>query len=254
ATSGSTAPAEGVQPQYTIDDLAALTGVPSRTIRFYQAKGALAPPVRRGRVAFYDDTHKERLRLVAHLQDRGLNLRAIRDLFARTDAGGVSLNEWLGVGEQLRVPWSDDRPTVLSDAQLMETLGAAYRPGIVAELLRTGLIRREPGAVGDSYFVPSRGMLDLALRLGAAGIDVDAGIHAQGILRKHLSRASDDLVDYFLSRLQDAEGPEGIMRSLDGLRAVAVDAVRLVFAQEVERALRTAMEEGRVVPPAKRRR
>src|SRR5215467_13074102 len=95
---------------YTIDELAALTSVPSRTIRFYQAKGALPPPVRRGRVAYYDDTHAERLKLVAHLQDRGLSLRAIRDLFQRTEGGDVSVSEWLGVGEKLREPWSEDRP------------------------------------------------------------------------------------------------------------------------------------------------
>src|SRR5262245_20009526 len=86
--------AEATSATYTIDDLAAQTGVPSRTIRFYQAKGALPPPVRRGRVAYYDDSHVERLRLVAHLQDRGLSLRAIRDLFQRTEGGSVSVSEW----------------------------------------------------------------------------------------------------------------------------------------------------------------
>ena len=30
--------------EYTIDELAARSGVPSRTIRFYQAKGVLPPP------------------------------------------------------------------------------------------------------------------------------------------------------------------------------------------------------------------
>src|SRR5260221_844081 len=101
--------AEGGLPpskSYTIDELAALTGVPSRTIRFYQAKGALPPPSRKGRVAYYDESHAERLRLVAHMQDRGLSLRAIRDCLERTEGGDVSLSEWLGVGEQVRAPWS----------------------------------------------------------------------------------------------------------------------------------------------------
>src|SRR5689334_22417430 len=92
----------GAEANYTIDELAALTSVPSRTIRFYQAKGALPPPVRRGRVAYYDDSHAERLKLVAHLQDRGLSLRAIRDLFQHAEGGDVSVSEWLGVGEQLQ--------------------------------------------------------------------------------------------------------------------------------------------------------
>src|SRR5690606_19593317 len=41
----------------TIDELAAQTGVPTRTIRFYQARGALMRPEIRGRVAYYGDAH-----------------------------------------------------------------------------------------------------------------------------------------------------------------------------------------------------
>ena len=63
--------------EYTIDELAAATRVPSRTIRFYQQAGALPKPQIRGRVAFYGDEHVERLKLVADLQDRGLRMKAI---------------------------------------------------------------------------------------------------------------------------------------------------------------------------------
>ena len=40
---------------YTIDELAAVARVPSRTIRFYQSKGALMPPEIRGRLAIYSE-------------------------------------------------------------------------------------------------------------------------------------------------------------------------------------------------------
>ena len=73
----SDAPGPG---EYTIDDLAVRTGVPSRTIRFYQARGVLPAPRKRGRVAYYDDSHAERLKIVGELQDKGLRLRAIRAL------------------------------------------------------------------------------------------------------------------------------------------------------------------------------
>src|SRR5688500_15560626 len=56
--------------RYTIDELVTATGVPSRTIRFYQASGALPAPKREGRMAYYDEQHVERLKLVAELQDR----------------------------------------------------------------------------------------------------------------------------------------------------------------------------------------
>ncbi|MDP6080909.1 MAG: AMP-binding protein, partial [Arenicellales bacterium] len=47
--------------EYTIDELAAETQVPSRTIRFYQSKKALPAPERRGRKAVYTAEHAERL-------------------------------------------------------------------------------------------------------------------------------------------------------------------------------------------------
>ena len=42
---------------FTIDELAALTKVPSRTIRFYQARGILDRPERVGRKAVYTRAH-----------------------------------------------------------------------------------------------------------------------------------------------------------------------------------------------------
>lgn len=245
----STPPSEG----YTIDELAALTSVPSRTIRFYQAKGALAPPVRRGRVAFYDESHAERLRLVAHLQDRGLNLRAIRDLLQRAESGDVSVAEWLGVGEQLQAPWSDDRPRVVTEEELLQLTGPV-RPGLIAEFIRTGLLRRETNSSHPSYFVASPGMLQIAMRLEAAGVDVETAHLANEILRKQLARAADELVVYFVKQAEDATGPDEVARSVGALRSVGADAVRLVFAQEIERALREAVEGGRVMPPARKKR
>jgi DNA-binding transcriptional MerR regulator len=239
---------------YTIDELAALTGVPSRTIRFYQAKGALAAPIRRGRVAYYDETHAERLRLVAHMQDRGLSLRAIRDVIQRTEGGAVSVSEWLGVGEQLRAPWTDDRPRVCAEDELEQLLGGPVRPGLVSDLTRIGLIRRETGTSPTSYFIQSPAMLQIALGLERSGVEIETAHFAHDILRKQLSRAADDLVEYFVKRAQDAAGPDEVTRSLGALRSVGSDAVRLVFAQEIERALREAVEQGRALPPARRKK
>lgn len=248
--------ADGPRPQgsYTIDELAALTSVPSRTIRFYQAKGALGPPVRRGRVAYYDDSHADRLRTVAHLQDRGLSLRAIRDLFQRTEGADVSVAQWLGVGEQLQAPWTDDRPRVCTEEELTQIAGAPVRPGLVTELVRTGLLRRETNTTPATYFVASPAMLQIALRLEGAGVELETAHVAHEILRKQLSRAADDLVAYFVKRAETANGPDDVSRSIGALRSVGSDAVRLVFAQEIERSLREAVEGGRVLPPPRKKR
>jgi DNA-binding transcriptional MerR regulator len=250
------APRDSERPSggYTIDELAALTGVPSRTIRFYQAKGALAAPVRRGRVAYYDDTHAERLRMVAHLQDRGLSLRAIRDLFERTEGGDVSVAEWLGVGEQLRAPWTEDRPRVATEEELAQLLGGPPRPGLVAELLRAGLLRRETGTSVAAYFVPSPAMLQIAMSLETAGVEIETAHVAHDILKKQLSRAANELVEYFVKQVREAASPDEVARSVTALRQVGATAVGLIFAQEVERALREAVEQGRVMPPPRKKR
>ena len=239
---------------YTIDELAAQTGVPSRTIRFYQAKGALAPPVRRGRIAYYDDSHAERLRLVAHLQDRGLSLRAIRDLFQRTEGGRVSVSQWLGVGEQLRAPWTDDRPRICTEDELDQLIGSAARPGLVADLTRVGALRRETQTSPVTYFIPSPGMLQIALGLERSGVPLDATKVANDILRKQLGRAADELVQYFVKLVQSVDGPDEVSRRFQALRSLGTDAVRLVFAQEIERSLRQALEEGRALPPNNRKK
>src|ERR1700756_5867750 len=87
---------------YTIDELAAVARVPSRTIRFYQSRGALMSPEIRGRVAYYGPAHVERLKLIAQLQDRGLRIDAIGDLLASIDRGEMDLAEWLGVEQQVQ--------------------------------------------------------------------------------------------------------------------------------------------------------
>ena len=228
---------------YTIDELATLTRVPSRTIRFYQSTGALQAPAIRGRVAYYGPDHVERLKLIGSLQDRGLRIKAIRDLLLQVDKGELSLNEWLGLEQQLHEPWANDRPRLLLPAELEQLLGE-QRPGAIAELVRLEQIERK----GDSYLVHSPALLQVALRLEAAGIDLPTGVGAAQILRKHLARATDELTTYFYKRVGQGFGRDLTARDVTdaykALRPLGQEAVRVVFAQEMERALRRLVDSG----------
>ena len=51
-----------------------------RNIQAYQARGLLPPPVVDGRVGFYNETHRERLRMIRRLRSEGFNLVAISAL------------------------------------------------------------------------------------------------------------------------------------------------------------------------------
>jgi len=236
------APEEPEAPSFTIDELATEARIPSRTIRFYQSRGALMPPEIRGRVAFYGKAHLERLRLIGELQDRGLSIDAIRDLLKTIERGEVDLAEWLGVEAELQTPWADDRPRTVREEELYELAGTR-RPGLLADLLRARIVERK----GDVYLVASPALLAMAMRLDAVGIDIDSAAGASAILKKHLGRAVTDLVDYFLSRAKDGHVEVRDPGKLfEAFRTAGIESVRLLFAREMERALRKLLESGKL--------
>lgn len=253
-TPGRSAGADGESTEvlFTIDELAAHSGVPSRTIRYYQSKGTLPSPERRGRVAYYRTEHIERLRVIAELQDRGLRLDAIGDVLQRLEEGGDSLQDWLGMGDQLQAPWSDDRPIVLSEPDLLDRVGHR-RPGILAELARLGLIERQGNSRPAMYIVPSPGLLDINMQLDSAKVDSMVAGEAGELMRRRMARLADELVAFFAERAGDGFGgagePEEIVRSFAALRPEGMRAIQLFFAQEMERALRQFVERGGAIPP-----
>jgi DNA-binding transcriptional MerR regulator len=224
----------------TIDELAAHVGVPTRTIRFYQARGALMRPEIRGRVAYYGDAHVERLKLIAQLQDRGLRIDAIRDLVASIDKGELDLAEWLGIEQEVQTPWADDQARTVDEAGLY-ALAGSRRPGLVADLLRARLATRH----GDVFLVPSPALLGIAMRLVAAGVELPTATAAADILHKHLGRAVKDLVELFVRGVRHGDialgEPEVTFASL---RPLGIEAVKLLFAREMERELRKLVESG----------
>jgi DNA-binding transcriptional MerR regulator len=66
--------------EWTIRELAAESGVPERTIRFYISRGILDPPLRGGRGAAYGPAHLKRLKEIRDLQSKGLMLAEIARL------------------------------------------------------------------------------------------------------------------------------------------------------------------------------
>ena len=237
--------------EYTIDELATLTRVPSRTIRFYQSAGALPGPQIRGRVAYYDESHIERLKLIATLQDRGLRMRAIRDLLTNVDKGEVALGEWLGLEKQLEAPWVDDRERLVNEAELKAMLGE-MRPGLIADLIRLKVVERR----GDRFIVESPALLDVGLKLEAAGIDLETANDAANILRKHMDRAAHELVQHFYKRIGKGFGrevsPSELGAAYEALRPTGFEAVRLIFAREMEHALRKLVESGATTEVSRR--
>ncbi len=231
---------------YTIDELAARTGVPSRTIRFYQAKGVLPAPEKRGRVAVYTDNHAERLKVVSELQNRGLRLRAIRDLCRRGGDADMGIQEWLGLGEHLG-GWSEDNAQLLSEDQLRELAGE-FRPGMLTEMIRADRIEVRGEGAQRRYLLESPGLFKMAVQLDQAGIDVETCLAMHEILERRLGRAAEELVQLAVDRAGAGFGrsasPNDLLEAVKVLRPAGMEAVRLMFAKEMDRATSELAHDG----------
>jgi DNA-binding transcriptional MerR regulator len=236
---------QALEPDATfgLQELAARSGVPIRTIRWYQSEGLLPKPTKHGRDAVYRAEHLERLALIAELRDRGLTLTAIRDLVAN-ERPARTVAEWLGIDATLTAAWSDDRPRVVERHEL-EAWTSGRRRGLLGELQDAGYIK--PGE-GGSWLVPSPTLLELALQLHDAGIDVELTGQLRDLLRRRLAKAVDDAVKLLVERagagFAGNATPEELATALGALRPVARETTSLILAQEVERALRQLVDAG----------
>jgi len=87
-----------------IGELAAATGVPARTIRFYEDRGILPEPARTtAGYREHDASDVFRLRFVRWAQDAGLSLAEIRSILALRTEGEASCQHTMELLEAKRV-------------------------------------------------------------------------------------------------------------------------------------------------------
>ncbi len=232
--------------EYGLAELAEVSGVSQRTIRYYQTEHVLAPPAKKGREAVYGHEHRDRLGLIAELRDRGLTLQTIRELVTTTHPTRT-VAEWLGVDATLRAPWSDDRPAALTHDELVALLAdtADVRPGLIAELHDAGYVESRPDG---TWFIPSPTLLDHALRLRSGGIDIEVSAMIRDLLRRRLSKAVADTVKLLVERsgtgFAGSATPDELATAVGALRPIARETTSVILAQEVERALAELVRAG----------
>ncbi len=129
-----------VEPQlWRIDDLAHISGVASRTIRFYNTQGLLPAPLMRGRVAYYNQEHVLVLGIIRELKEQqNLPLEVIKQLLEiRALQGDVQMN--LALKQRLLRTLSGGAQQVrLSKDELSQQAGVAGEE--IDELVSQGLL------------------------------------------------------------------------------------------------------------------
>ncbi|HEY6539293.1 MAG TPA: MerR family transcriptional regulator [Ktedonobacteraceae bacterium] len=219
---------------HTIDELAHLAGLPSRTIRFYNTQGLLPPPVMKGRVAYYDDEHLVVLNIIKQLKEQqNLPLETIRQMLEiRASQGEVMMN--LALKQRLLRPLSGGGQDVwLSKEGLMKQTGV--KAEYIDELTKQGLLF--PMQVDDEevYGGDDVLLIELYERLAYLGLPLALPALIRFQLRQ-LARselaAFDQHVyprwrDEGLSQEQQAEQLEAILTLTDTL--ISVMHRRLVY-------------------------
>jgi DNA-binding transcriptional MerR regulator len=124
---------------HNIDALAHLSGVPSRTIRFYNTQGMLPPPIMHGRIAYYNQEHLLVLSIIKELKEQQkLPLENIKQLLeVRARHGDVQMN--LALKQRLLRPLTSNAQEVrLSKRALMQQTGVSEAR--IDELASQGLL------------------------------------------------------------------------------------------------------------------
>jgi DNA-binding transcriptional MerR regulator len=238
------APADiSVDEGYTIDQLEALSGVSARTIRFYRQSGLIDPPRRIGRHAFYAPEQLGRLRFIAALRSRGMGLDAVARQLGDPAGTRESFDLLLSIQDELLEPWIDDTSALVQGAEVLRLLGSPP-PEALDELVASGLISpHESGQSGETavYDVESVGVLELAAELTAIGIAPSVSMAAWCAMRQRIGEMADELVTIFAEDpdhgFADNDTAAEISEAFGQLRPVALRAVQLAFAHEIQRAL-----------------
>ena len=178
----------------TIDELAARTGVASRTIREYQSVGVLRSPQKVGRVGRYDDDHVRRLDAIAQLQQRGYSLAGIRDLFDAWESGH-SLTAVLGVEAGAVASSVDERPAVFSAEQLERFVpGLTRQRRLRDKAVGCGLIEK----YGDDWCVRSQSLLQLVADTTAMGVSAERALDVAVALADAAARVAERATELFV--------------------------------------------------------
>jgi DNA-binding transcriptional MerR regulator len=196
ASSNASASDRAAFPEYTIDELARVSGTTVRNIRSYQDRGLIDPPERRGRVGIYTQSHLGRLRLIHHLLARGYTLANIMELL-KAIVEGHDLRSILGLESAISSPWTTEAPRHFSYLELARLFGRAVSRPALAKAISLGLL--EPDGFG--YLVRSPRALAAGAEVARAGFPLDDVLDIIDHARGHLQAVSDRIVGMVVREL-----------------------------------------------------
>jgi DNA-binding transcriptional MerR regulator len=227
--------------EFTIDELAARTGLTVRTVRFYATEGLLPPPQRRGRVAYYGQAHRLRLELIRSLQDHGYTLAAIERVLARVPFDAEPAQ--YAVQSAVLAPWLPEAPELYDRAGLERRVGGRISDEELGYLEQVGALER----VAEDSFRTSPAVLGHALELMKLPVPTSVLHDSAAIIDEHATAVAEGLTDVFIKAIwgpyqQGELDSEQVVAMLARLRPLAVQGLVSAFGRAADRAARRGLD------------
>ncbi len=225
--------------EYRVETLAAAAGVRVDTVRFYQSRGLLPKPGRRGRLAIYDADHLQRLRRIRSLLEQGFSLAQIGRVMQGGEPGGSTDPVLAALAEEVGAARTYTRAELAAEVGIPEALIQAVEAAGLGEPLEIG---------GEPRFVEADlEMAKAALAVLGAGFPLDALLGLSTRHANHVREVADAAIDLFDDHIRkDAAGGEVIAQAFRSLLPQITRLVALHFQRTlVNRALeRLSTSEG----------
>ena len=182
--------------RYRIDDLASATGMTVDAIRSYQAEGLLPRPAREGRVAWYDDAHRERLERIGSLKAEGYDLTTIRRVLDEDPADAALVKALAGP-----VPGEADEQGELTRDELAALVDLPV--ALLESLEREGFLLPRATDGEPRYSPADADALRAGMALLSAGVPLDELL---GLARRHdaaMRAIADEAIELFVRFVRD---------------------------------------------------
>ncbi|HIF92861.1 MAG TPA: MerR family transcriptional regulator [Myxococcales bacterium] len=223
--------------EYRVAELAVAAGIAVDTVRFYQARGLISAPERRGRFAIYDAGHLERIRRIRALLESGFSLAQIRSLL---DAESESENQVAAkrasdrglleaLAEKSVGAGTVSRSELATQTGVPEALiGSAIQAGLIAPIEVNGVQR---------FTRTDLEMVSSALEILDMGLPLDRLLEMAAFHAAHVDALAEQAIDLFDDFVRkpnsdpdpDADSPGGAAADDDPHATEQEEAVRKVF-------------------------
>lgn len=219
--------------EYRVESLAAAAGIRVDTIRFYQTRGLLPKPGRRGRLAIYDAGHLQRLRRIRSLVEQGFSLAQIGRVLEADGRPRSAEPVLAALAHEGGVPRTYSRAELAAEVGIPEALVQAVEAAGLGEPLEVD---------GEPRFVEADvEMARAALAVLGAGFPLDVLLGLSTRHANHVREVADAAIDLFDDYIRkQSAGDEAVARAFHELlpqitRLVALHFQRTLVSRALDR-------------------